>query len=76
VNDREILRGSEPEPLTGRERTILRLMAYGRSVDQAAADLCISRHTVRFHRTNVLWKLGATNPAHAVAIGYDEGILR
>jgi DNA-binding CsgD family transcriptional regulator len=75
MSTREVLRGAEPETLTPRERDVLRCMSYGLTVAQTAGALRVSPWTVRWHRTNLLWKLAATNPPHAVAIGYEHGLL-
>ncbi|GAA3055239.1 LuxR family transcriptional regulator [Streptomyces sp. NRRL B-1568] len=61
--------------LTGREREILRLMAKGRSNQEAATQLQVSLETVKTHVGNVLTKLGASNRTQAVVLAYEEGLM-
>jgi FixJ family two-component response regulator len=49
------------EVLTPREREVLRGVARGRLNKQIAFDLGISEVTVKFHRGNVMRKMGATS---------------
>jgi PAS domain S-box-containing protein len=63
----------EPEPiihpsLTPRQTEILRLLERGRSTDQIADDLTISKETVRNHVQDVLRALGAKSRLEAVAL--------
>jgi DNA-binding NarL/FixJ family response regulator len=46
------------DPLTPREREVLKLIAESRSTKQIAATLVISEKTVERHRENILDKLG------------------
>jgi DNA-binding NarL/FixJ family response regulator len=55
------------ERLTPRELEVLRLMASGLTNPRIAVRLGISEHTVKFHVTAVLGKLGARTRAEAVA---------
>jgi DNA-binding NarL/FixJ family response regulator len=61
------LENASPEHLTAREIEVLRLMANGRSHKQMAARLRISEHTVKFHVSSVLAKLGASSRTEAVS---------
>ncbi|GAA2615897.1 response regulator transcription factor [Streptomyces axinellae] len=61
--------------LTVREREILRLMAQGRSNQEAAAELRVSLETVKTHVGNVLSKLGAANRTQAVVLAYESGLV-
>jgi DNA-binding CsgD family transcriptional regulator len=63
------------EPLTERERDVLRLFARGLSNKRIAARLAISEHTVKFHVGSILAKLGAATRAEAVARGARLGEL-
>lgn len=69
-----------PEPvfpeLSARERAILECLASGLNDTQIADSLSISASTVRFHMSNVFEKLGARNRCHAVAIGFQSGLLQ
>ncbi|WP_405803828.1 response regulator [Streptomyces sp. NBC_01187] len=61
--------------LTVREREVLRLMAQGRSNQEAAAELRVSLETVKTHVGNVLAKLGAGNRTQAVVLAYEGGLV-
>jgi NarL family two-component system response regulator LiaR len=64
-----------PKPghdLTRRERQVLALLTEGLSNNQIAERLVVSRSTARFHVSNILSKLGATNRAEAVAIAIKQ----
>jgi NarL family two-component system response regulator LiaR len=50
-----------PDELTSREREVLRLIADGKSNDEVAKALFISRHTVKKHVSNILQKLQLHN---------------
>ncbi|MEE1778219.1 response regulator transcription factor [Streptomyces sp. NPDC052071] len=63
------------EPLSVREREVLRLVARGTSNREIAAELFISEATVKTHLTHVFAKLGAKDRAAAVATAYERGIL-
>jgi DNA-binding NarL/FixJ family response regulator len=62
-------------PLTAREREILDMMADGAHNRSMAARLGISRHTVKFHVTSILTKLGAGSRTEAVALALRTGLL-
>ena len=69
-----------PEPvfqnLSEREVAILECLASGHNDTQIADAMAISASTVRFHLGNVFAKLGARNRCHAVAIGFQSGLLQ
>ncbi|RKN05705.1 response regulator [Streptomyces radicis] len=69
------VRGPRNEPLSAREREVLRLVAKGTSNRRIAAELFISEATVKTHLAHVFAKLGANDRAAAVAAAYDRGIL-
>ena len=64
-----------PERLTLREREVLEMMTEGLSNKEIAAQLNISAHTVKFHISSILGKLGASSRTEAVAIGLRRGIV-
>jgi LuxR family maltose regulon positive regulatory protein len=64
-----------PEPLTGRELEILRLIADGRTNPEIAAALVLAVGTVKKHTNNLYGKLGASNRTQAVKRGRDLGLL-
>ncbi len=67
---------SEAQSLTRRELEILRLVALGKDAPSIAAELGISRHTVRNHIRNLRHKLNATTKLDAVVQGIRLGILQ
>jgi DNA-binding NarL/FixJ family response regulator len=69
--------GEEPltEHLTVRETVVLRLMAFGHGNKEIASQLKISEHTVKFHVSSILAKLGAASRTEAVTIGIMRGLV-
>jgi DNA-binding NarL/FixJ family response regulator len=65
----------EGAPLTARELDVLRLMAQGLANKEIAAELGISRNTVKDHVASVLDKLGAHTRTEAVARGIRQGMI-
>ncbi len=65
----------EPDPLTGRELEVLRLMAQGQMNKEIAAALVISERTVKFHVSAILSKLGAGNRTEAVRLAAQQGLI-
>lgn len=63
------------EPLTGREQEILRLMSGGFGNKAIASQLKISDHTVKFHISSILGKLGVSSRTEAVSLGIRRGII-
>jgi len=63
------------EPLTDREASVLAMMAEGAGNKEIAARLHISEHTVKFHVSSILGKLGAATRTEAVSRGYREGLI-
>jgi NarL family two-component system response regulator YdfI len=63
------------EPLTTRESEVLGLLADGAGNKEIATRLRISEHTVKFHVSSILNKLGATTRTEAVTRGYKEGLI-
>jgi DNA-binding CsgD family transcriptional regulator len=62
----ELERGGERPKLTKREIEVLRLVAAGKTDDDAGAALGIAARTVRFHIENAKSKLNVTTRAQAV----------
>ncbi len=66
---------SEPSVLTPRELEVLRMMAEGAANKNIAWKLGISEHTVKFHVSSIMNKLGAASRTEAVATGVRRGLI-
>jgi DNA-binding NarL/FixJ family response regulator len=66
---------SPAEHLTAREVEVLRLVALGKGNKEVAAQLNVSEHTVKFHVSSVLAKLGARSRTEAVTMGILRGLI-
>jgi LuxR family quorum sensing-dependent transcriptional regulator len=56
----------EPTPLTARERELLEWSAQGKSTEDIACILGVTKNTVESHQRNIRGKLDAINVAHAI----------
>jgi two-component system, NarL family, response regulator YdfI len=65
----------EAEQLTAREVEVLRMMAEGLGNKEIASRLGISDHTVKFHISSILAKLGAASRTEAVTLGVRKGLI-
>jgi DNA-binding NarL/FixJ family response regulator len=61
--------------LTVREREVFVLVGRGRSNDEIAEELFISRATVKTHVNRSFAKLGITNRVQAVVFSYESGLV-
>ena len=66
---------SEADPLTDREREVLRLAGDGTSGAGIAAELHLSEGTVRNYLSEAISKLGASNRVEAARIARQKGWL-
>jgi two-component system response regulator DesR len=66
---------SEPDPLTERERQVLRLGEEGLSGAEIAARLSLSEGTVRNYVSEAIGKLGAANRVEAARLARQKGWL-
>ena len=64
----------DPLGLTDREAEVIRLVAAGRSNQQIADELFITRKTASVHVSNILAKLGVANRVEAAAIAQRLGL--
>ena len=67
--------GRNDEPLTARERDVLRLLSIGLSNEEIGRELFISAETVRTHVGKALTKLQASTRAHAVATALRRSLI-
>lgn len=61
--------------LTKRELEVLELVSAGRSNDEVAQELFVSRATVKTHLVHVFDKLGVESRTAAVARARDQGLI-
>ena len=64
-----------PDPLTGRETEILRLMAGGYSNKEIANSLGVAEGTVKNHVSNILSKMGVRDRTRAVLKAFELGFI-
>lgn len=65
----------DADPLTDRERQVLRLAADGHSSAEIAAEVHLAEGTVRNYLSEAISKLGAANRVEAARIARDRGWL-
>ena len=66
---------SEPDPLTDRERQVLRMAGEGQTSADIAGQLHLSEGTVRNYLSEAISKLGAGNRVEAARIAREKGWL-
>jgi two-component system response regulator NreC len=66
----------EAEPLSGRERQVLQLVAEGMSTKAIAEVLSISVKTAESHRTRIMQKLDIHDTASLVLYAIRRGIIQ
>lgn len=66
---------SEIEPLTTREREIIKLVAEGKSSKEVASLLHISIRTVEHHRANIMNKLNLKNIAELIRYAIQKNYI-
>ncbi|MFE1560862.1 response regulator [Streptomyces sp. NPDC058734] len=62
-------------PLTDREREVLRAAEFGATNAELASRLCLSQGTVRNYLSTAIQKLAARNRAEAVRVAREKGWL-
>jgi two-component system, NarL family, response regulator NreC len=63
------------DPLSDREREVLRLLAEGHTNQEIAAQLYISVRTAETHRAHIMQKLRFTTRSELVRYALDQGML-
>ena len=66
---------TEPDPLTDRERQVLRLAGEGKTSGDIAAALALSEGTVRNYLSEAISKVGGQNRIEAARIARNRGWL-
>jgi DNA-binding NarL/FixJ family response regulator len=74
VRSRAAERRDGAEPLTEREREVLRLVARGLSNKAIAESLAITERTARTHVSNILGKLGLASRTQAALYAVEHGL--
>jgi DNA-binding NarL/FixJ family response regulator len=67
--------GSQLDALTRRERSIMRLIAEGRTNRDAAEVLHLSPKTIEKHRANVMRKLGLRSVAELAMLAVEARLI-
>jgi two-component system response regulator NreC len=68
-------RRAEEDPLSDREREVLRLLALGHTNQEIAQMLYISVRTAETHRAHIMQKLRLSSRAELVRYALDQGLL-
>jgi two-component system, NarL family, response regulator NreC len=68
-------RRADDDPLSAREREVLRLLALGHTNQEIASMLYISVRTAETHRAHIMRKLGLSSRAELVRYALTEGLL-
>ena len=68
-------RRAEADPLSDREREVLRLLALGHTNQEIAKMLYISVRTAETHRAHIMQKLGLQTRAELVRHALEHGLL-
>ncbi len=75
VAEAEASARAEEDPLSDREREVLRLLALGHTNQEIAATLFISVRTAETHRAHIMQKLRLTTRAELVRYALAQGLL-
>ena len=71
----EAQRRAEDDPLSDREREVLRLLALGHTNQEIARQLYISVRTAETHRAHIMQKLRLSSRAELVRYAMSRGLL-
>ena len=73
--DAEAREAAEEDPLSDREREVLRLLALGHTNQEIAKQLYISVRTAETHRAHIMQKLRLSTRAELVRYAIEHGLL-
>src|SRR5438093_8351847 len=73
--DAAAARKADEDPLSDREREVLRLLALGHTNQEIAQQLFISVRTAETHRAHIMQKLRLSSRAELVRYALDQGFL-
>ena len=73
--DSEERRRAAEDPLSEREREVLRLLALGHTNQEIAKMLFISVRTAETHRAHIMRKLSLSSRAQLVRYALDQGLI-
>jgi DNA-binding NarL/FixJ family response regulator len=68
-------RRADEDPLSDREREVLRLLALGHTNQEISTQLFISVRTAETHRAHIMQKLRLSSRAELVRYALDQGLL-
>jgi len=68
-------RRAEEDPLSDREREVLRLLALGHTNQEISSQLFISVRTAETHRAHIMQKLRLSSRAELVRYALEQGVL-
>jgi two-component system, NarL family, response regulator NreC len=68
-------RRADEDPLSDREREVLRLLALGHTNQEISAQLYISVRTAETHRAHIMQKLRLSSRAELVRYALEQGVL-
>ncbi len=74
--DAQARAAAEADPLSDREREVLRLLALGHTNQEIAQMLYISVRTAETHRAHIMQKLGLATRAELVRYALSQGLLQ
>jgi two-component system, NarL family, response regulator NreC len=73
--DASAVAAKEADPLSDREREVLKLLALGYTNQEISKQLFISVRTAETHRARIMQKLRLTTRAELVRVAIDRGLL-
>ena len=73
--DAQARAAAESDPLSDREREVLRLLALGHTNQEIASKLYISVRTAETHRAHIMQKLNLSTRAELVRHAISQGLL-